>query len=992
MPGDPLRVTLAGGCRVATFGGAWEVEVPGRQGRLVLARLAIGPGPVARDELADLVWPHSLPQAWERDLSAVISKLRRLLASAPDDVIATIRGGSGVYELVLPRGSVVDVAEAEAALDRAQGALAEGRLDAALVAARRAVDVARRPLLPGAAAVWVDERRQSLRSMLARALAVEVEVATRHHDAAGLDAADEAIATDPTSERGYANRMRLQLALGESAAALDTYERYRAAIVDELGLPPAAELEALRATARSRSEAGVPLAPSVSSGAARVGPGVLPVPATTFVGREQTLRDVDAAFETARLVTLTGPAGVGKSRLALEAARRLADQHRDGVRTCELSHLVHPIGVAAAMASALGVTAGPGGTIEETLIDALATRRMLVVVDNCEHVLPAVAPLVERIIGHCRHVYVLATSRERLAALGETVVPVEPLELPHPKADPGEAWTHPAPALELLRDRIQAVRAGFTPQQEEQAALVDVCRRLDGLPLAIELAATRMASMAPIDVARRLDRRLVVLTRGLRTAPTRHRTLRTAIELSYDLLDEPERRVFERGSVFAGGFTLAAGEHVCSGVSGLRLDDVADVIGALVDKSLLVLDYRRATTRYHMLETLREFARERLATRDDAGAAALAHAEYFVSLAEEADRNVRGPAEGEWIDALDAEVANFRVAHAWARLNRRGDLAGTLSAALTWFSFWRMRTEMFSWAEQLADAAEATMGARHSEALAAAGRGAWMGGDLGRSDLLAHQAIAAADDVSGRFGWHVLGDVALFRGALDRANSAYEQADRLASRAGDAYHCALLRGCRALVRSYAGDEAAAIELAAESRAEARACGNPTAEAWSAYVTGEILLASDPDLALVHLERAGVIADAVSNEFVRGVAGLSATSLLARHGPPNEAARAFVEVIDRFEKGGNWRQQWTTIRLAAELLARLERHHAAAVVLGAVESADGENIFGDDAERLAGLRAELSAVLGLSLAPALRDGQARDRTDIVAFTRDRLLAP
>ncbi len=335
-------------------------------------------------------------------------------------------------------------------------------------------------------------------------------------------------------------------------------------------------------------------------------------------------------------------------------------------------------------------------------------------------------------------------------------------------------------------------------------------------------------------------------------------------------------------------------------------------------------------------------------------------------------------------------MANFRVAHAWARLNRRGDLAGTLSAALTWFAFWRMRTELFSWAEQLADVPDATMGARHAEVVAAAGRGAWMGGDLGRSDLLAHQAIAAADDVSGRFGWHVLGDVALFRGALDRAQSAYEQADRLSSRAGDAYHCALLRGCRALVCAYAGDETAAIELATDSRAQARACHNPTAEAWSDYVTGEVLLASDPDVALIHLERAGAIADAVSNEFVRGVAGLTATTLLARHGHPTEAARAFVEVIDRFEKVGNWRQQWTTMRQAVELLARLERHHAAAVVLGAVESADAENIFGDDAERLARLRGELRAVLGPSLERALRDGQALDRTDIVAFARDKLL--
>lgn len=990
MVDQPLRVTLAGGCRVATFGGAWQVEVPGKQGRLVLARLAIGSGPVGRDELAELVWPRLLPRAWERDLSAVISKLRRLLASAPADATATITGGSGVYELVLPGGSVVDVVEAEAAVDHARAALSDDGLDAALAAARRAADVARRPLLPGITALWVDERRQWLRALLARALAVQVEVATRRRDPAGLRAADEAIATDPTLEQGYANRMRLQLALGEHTAALDTYEKYRAAIVEELGLPAAPELEALRARAQNRPEGGVQFGPPVRAGAARVGPGDLPVAANTFVGRVREQRELEAAFESSRLVTVTGPAGVGKSRLALEAAHGLGGLHRDGVRACELAHVTHPTGVTAALAAAVGITAAPGVTIEESLIEALASRRILVVVDNCEHVLPAVAPLVERIVGHCGHVYVLATSRERLAVNGETVVPLEPLGLCDPQVDPAEAWARPAPALELLRDRIQAVRAGFMPRPEEREALVDVCRSLDGLPLAIELAATRMASMAPIDVASRLDRRLAVLTRGARTAPSRHRTLRAAIEWSYDLLSEPERRVFERCAIFAGGFTLPAGEAVCSGVSGLRVDDAVDVIGALVDKSLLVLDHRRSTTRYQMLETLREFARDRLAARGDAETAALAHADYVVALAEEAERHVRGPAEAEWVDILDPEVANFRVVHAWARLTRRGDLAGRLSAALAWFAFWRMRVEVFSWAEPLAEMPEANVGARRAEALAAAARGAWMGGDLPRSELLAQQAITGADDPSARFGWHVLGDVALFSGELDRAASAYEHADRLAGRAGDDYHCALLRGCRALVRSYGGDEQSAIELAAESRAEAHASGNPTAEAWSDYVTGEVLLATDPDVALVHLERAVAIADAVTNEFVRGVAGLSATTLIAHHGHRAEAASAFVEVIDRFERGGNWRQQWTTMRHAVEVLARLGSHHAATVVLGAVERADADNIFGDDATRLSRLRGELSAALGPSFEPALRDGRALGRTDIVSFARDRLL--
>jgi predicted ATPase/DNA-binding SARP family transcriptional activator len=984
-----IQITLAGGCRVATVDGAWEVEVPTRQGRLVLARLALAAGPVTRDELAELVWPDRLPRSWERDLSAVVSRLRRILAGAPGSE-ATVRGGPGVYELVLPRPGAIDVVDAEVALGEACAALEDDRLDEALVAARAVTDVARRPMVPGARSVWLDDRRAWLRSVLGQALAVEVEVAITRRDASGLRAADEAIAAEPISERAYQNAMRLHLALGEHVAAVETYNRYRATVVDELGLPPAPELEALWATTQHATS---PESASSPGGApiTAAGTGALPVVTTSFVGRQRALRELEAAFERSRLVTVTGPAGVGKTRLALEAAHRLVGRRRDGARVCELGHVAYPAGVGAAMVAAIGATPGTGIAVEESLIDALASRRMLVVVDNCEHVLPIVAPLLERIVEHCLGVWVLATSRERLAVSGETVMPLRPLELPEPEADPSAAWARPSPALELLAARINAVRIGFAPRPDEVGALVDMCRRLDGLPLAIELAATRMASMAPLDVAQRLERRFALLTSGRRTAPNRHSTLRAAIEWSHDLLTDDERHVFERAAVFAGGFTLAAAEQVCAEERGVPPEEVANVLAALVDKSLVVLDDRYPATRYQMLETLREFARERLVAHDELEGVARAHAEYFASLAATAEPHIRGPAEAEWVATLDAEMANFRVAHAWARRSRAVGLAASLSAALAWFAFWRMRTEVLSWAEPLAEMAETPRAARLGEALAAAGRSAWMRGDLARSQALVEQAVAMTGDGGARFAWHVLGDVHLFRGDLGAAAAAYEQADHLGRQAGDAYHCALLRGCRALVHTYAGDATTALELASESGAEAELSGSPTALAWSDYVTGETLLASQPERALDHLERASTTAGGVANEFIAGVAGLSAASLVARHGDVADAARAFVGVIDRFEQAGNWRQQWTTMRQAVELLTRLSQPRAAALVLGAVEKADAENIFGDDAERLARAGDELRAALGQSFDAATRDGRSLDRTDVVAFVRHELCA-
>jgi predicted ATPase/DNA-binding SARP family transcriptional activator len=985
---QPILIALAGGCRVATVDGTWNVEVPTRQGRLVLARLALAAGPVTRDELAELVWPERLPRAWERDLSAVVSRLRRVLAGAPGSV-ATVRGGAGIYELVLPPASAIDVVEAEIALRRACAAFEDDRRDEALAAARSAADIARRPMVPGARSVWLDDRRVWLRSLLAQALALQVEVALARRDASGLGAADEAIATEPISGRAYENAMRLRLALGEDVAALEVYRRYRAAVVDELGLPPAPALEALRAAAQGAVSPGAE--PSLASAASTTAAGIgsLPVATTSFVGRRRALRVLEAAFDRSRLVTVTGPAGVGKTRLALEAAHRLIGRRRDGARLCELAHVAHPGGVGAAMVAAIGASSETGIAVEEILIEALASRQMLLVVDNCEHVLPTVAPLLERIVEHCRGVWLLATSRERLAVSGEAVVPLHPLEVPA-EVDPNAAWTRPAPALELLADRVKAVRADFTPRSgEEVGALVEVCRRLDGLPLAIELAATRMASMAPLDVAQRLERRLAVLTSGRRTAPSRHGTLRAAIEWSYDLLTDVERYVFERAAVFAGGFTLAAAERVCAEGHGVRPDEIANVLAALVDKSLVVLDDRYPATRYQLLETLREFARERLAARDDLDAAARAHAEYFAALADTAEPHIRGPAEGEWVAVVEAETSNFRVAHAWARRSRAVELAASLSADLAWFGFWRMRTEMLSWAEPLADLAEASRATRHVEALAVGGRSAWMRGDLARSQVLVEQAIDTTDDRAARFAWHVLGDVHLFRGDLRAAAAAYERADELSRQAGDAYHCALLRGCRALVCTYAGDATRALDLAHESRAEAELSGSFTALAWSDYVTGEGLPALELERALDHLERASEIAGRVANEFIAGVAGLSAASLVARHGDLAAAARTFVGVIDRFEHAGNWRQQWTAMRQAVELLARLSQPRAAAMVLGAVEQADADNIFGDDAERLGRLGDELRAALGQSFDAAIRAGRSLDRSDVIAFVRHEL---
>ena len=782
--------------------------------------------------------------------------------------------------------------------------------------------------------------------------------------------------------------MRLSAALGDPGAALAVYQRYREVIVDELGLPPVTAVEGLRARVLDPAYVSADVGAVAAKPRASAGQGAVAAAGTSFIGRDVELAVLGNALERGRLVTLVGPAGVGKSRLAREAARRMAPGHPDAVRECRLAQVAHPAGVVSAVAAVVGAMPQAGRTLAESILDALGSRRTLLLLDNCEHLLPAVARLAERLLTTCPDVRLLATSRERIGVEGESVLPVEPLPVPEPDADPAAVWSDPPAALQLLRDRVHAVRPRAKYGPVDQAALVLICRRLDGLPLAIELAAARCGGMSPSEMAGRLDRRLAVLTQGRRTAAPRHRTLRAAIGWSYELLDAAQQRVLERCCVFSGGFTLAAAEQVCD--AELGSDRVTDAVGLLVDKSLLVLDDRVDGGRYDMLETLREFAREQLVAHGDEVRTETRHAEYFAQLARRGDALVRGPAEAEGVALFHREMSNLRSAHAWARRAGRHDLTSTLSAAVGWFAFFRMQTDLLAWAEQISEGAGPGAGQAFVEALATAGRGAWMRGDLDRAEALAEQARAVAgDDARARHGWHLTANVALFRGDLDRAAQGYRRAEALAEAVGDRYHTALLRGCRALVCGYAGDSETARALATDAVDAAEGTANPSALAWTSYVLGEVLAATDPGSALGHLERADFIAATVGGEFVRGVAALTAASLHGRYGEPTVAAPALADLVDRWLRGGNRRQLWTTMREVAAVLVRLERWRAACIVLTAIDRADAENVWGGDAERLARFSEQVAARLGPLRAEHARIGQHMDLGELIAFVRREL---
>jgi predicted ATPase/class 3 adenylate cyclase len=423
-------------------------------------------------------------------------------------------------------------------------------------------------------------------------------------------------------------------------------------------------------------------------------PNNLPAQLASFIGRDKELAEVQALAGSSRLVTLTGAGGSGKTRLGLELAAGVLDGSGDGVWLVELAAVLDEDAVAAAICQALGIAAQPGRPALEVLIDALAPQDVLIVLDNCEHLIGGCTKTAEAILRRCPRVRLVATSREPLGIGGESIYRVPPLSLPGP-GETGPAAAVSSDAVALFADRAQAQGVGLSIDQETAPLVISICARLDGLPLAIELAAARLRSMSLRGLADRLDQRFRLLTGGSRTAPGRQQTLVAAVEWSYSLLHGAEQLLLGRLSVFAGSFDLDAAEGVC-GFGDIELFDVADLLGSLVDKSLVVAEPGGPALRYRLLETIRQFAAERLAQAggDEAAAVAAAHCAHYLSVAEVAAPYLTGPDQGSWLARLNADEANLRRAAEHAA----GDPDGTaqvlrFGAALKRYWITRHRNE-----------------------------------------------------------------------------------------------------------------------------------------------------------------------------------------------------------------------------------------------------------------------------------------------------------
>ncbi|OBF36704.1 transcriptional regulator [Mycobacterium sp. ACS1612] len=865
-----------------------------RQRCVLVALLVDANRPVPVDQLIDRVWADTPPHKGRNALAAYISRLRQLFADAADVQIVREPGG---YKLAVDPLAVD--------LHRFRHLVTQARAAAEPVEAAAAFDSAlslwRGDPFVAIDTPWVNDVRTAL---TAERLSVQLDRndaalrAGRHAELLGELTA--AVHAHPLDERLAGQLMLAQYRSGRQADALDTYARVRERLVDELGVDPG---PLLRGVHQSILE-GEPVV-SKPSRVSRPQPH-LPRRTTSFVGRTQEVRQVAAALQEAALVTLTGVGGVGKTRLALEAAGAEAERYLDGVWFCELAP-VESGAVSHALAATLRLQQQQGLGIEDTVIEYLRSRDLLLVVDNCEHVLDAAAAILDRIAQHCPKVTVLATSREALGVAGERVLPVPPLT--------------DDDAARLFAERAKAGRPDFDLEHEPVGAVAEICRRLDGLPLAIELAAARMRVMSSLDVARRLDG-LRLLSGGARGAHPRQQSLAATIDWSYHLLSQPEQALFTRLSVFAGGFDLESAHGVCADENTDDHDTLESLTG-LVDKSMVTVRGGADRSRFVVLETLRGYGRKMLRDADVGDLYAVRHAAYYTALAEQAAAGMHTADERAWVHRILPDYDNLRAAYEYAAAAGDVDLALRLVTSMAELAHLRVGYEASGWAEHLVEVADREH-RLYPAAVGFAARGAWNRGDFARARALAGKAQGRNPGRgTGRVGYpgDVLADLALYEGDPHAALIHYDAEVARAHRDEDPIRLVWTLFYVAICHAVLRDPAAGLPAAEESERVADATANPTARSMARYALGLVLKKSEPDRALALFDEAAELAASVQNFWWHGIALMEAAATRGVHGDPATAARLFIDVLDHWDRVGDWSQQWLNLRYVARLLAR-----------------------------------------------------------------------
>lgn len=899
---DEVRFRLLGPMEISV-GGA-PSKLPGAAERALLVQLLLAPGrTIPATMLVDRLWSDSaLPVDPMNALQIRVSKLRRSLKAMGIDDLVTREGVGYRAAVDVPQVDALDFAAQVRAARAwaAEAAAGDGYEDRHL----RAYDDALAlwhgdPLSDFVTEQWATAEAARLTELRLAALTERAQVALalgRHLEVvADLEAL---VAEDPTLESLAGLLMVALYRGGRQADALEVYTRTRDVLDETLGLEPSVSLRSLHERVLRQDEslgvqpevaAQAPM--SVLSARSRgeeeqAAPTNLPTVVRPLIGRDAQLDSLAGLVGGVRLLSLIGPGGAGKTSLALATVVRTSSTYPDGAFGVRLASVDSGDQVPLAVADALGVPldgAAASRDVRQRLISYLSRRRVLLLVDNCEHVVDAAAGLIDDILGRCPEVTVIATSREALAVPDEVQVTVGPLEMAPEGTAADQVLGYPA--SQLFAERARAVRPGMVFAGDDLEAIGRISRALDGIPLALELAAARVAAMSPVEISDRIEHRFSLLTSGARTAEARQQTLRATVDWSYKLLSEVEQTVFSRLSVFQGGWSLTGAEAVV-GDDAMPAGEVLDTIGRLVERSMVVVE-PGATTRYRMLETLREYAAEQLAASGESDAVARRHADHFRQVAEQAEVALRGHGQRETLRQLREEQPNIRAAISW--LSRPGgDLDSALVTAGSLGMFWHL--------------------GRHLEGREVLGRLVAAGGGSPAARARALQAVSIVERP---------------RGCLVHPNprcaETAEESLAIFEDLGDSWHAALSKVLLAVEGVTGAERERSDALLREAEEQFARDGDPWGPAVIGFVRLETAMkAGDVDAAV----RIGQTTSAAFRQL-EDPWGLSATMYhlgwgLRQFGRFEEGARALEEAIDVGASAGLWNTvQWAYADLAIE---------------------------------------------------------------------------
>jgi predicted ATPase/DNA-binding SARP family transcriptional activator len=898
------------------------------QQRAVLAMLLIHAGEVvSTDRLVDALWGETPPPSARQALRLYVSRLRRIMKAEPS-VLMTMRPG---YTLAT-RADQVDAARFERALAEARATDDPATVDLVL---GEALALWRGPAYADSgyaefAAVEIRRLEELHLEAADRQVAAQLQLG-RHGEVLGR--LEQLVADNPLRESLRASQMLALYRSGRQAEALRVFQEARRLLGEELGIEPGEELRRLEEQILLH-DAALAAVPAFSR-------HNLPTPAAGFVGRAQELTEVSALVGSRRIVTVTGPPGVGKTRLALEVAAGFRGHFKDGAWLVDLSALTEPGLLASSVAAVLGVQEGTA--LVDRIEQHLRDRHLLLLLDNCEHLIDGVAELIARFVPRAPGVHVLATSREVLRVDGEYHYPLAPMAVPAPDLAPAATATYDV--VQLFHQRAVAAHPAFRFDSDTAPAVVRVCARLDGIPLAIELAAAKASALPVTEIADGLDHRFRLLDFGVRGAPLHHRTLEEAVAWSYELASPIEQEHFRKLSVFSGGFIAEdASAVIADGDTDAGV--VVETLSSLVDKSLLTVDTHAAGgIRYRSLETIREYGRGRLDVAGEGDATRRHHAEHFLGLTVSATARQDGPEQVKWVRRLTAEHDNLRAALRWCVDSGEIETGLRLGAALGthWIRHgdWNEGRE---WLSRLlgveADVPDEIVGA----ALGAAGKLALRQNDLDEADGLLREGIRllrAAGDLDGTANiLNTLATLSVERGDLGGARRLYLEAVDIKAATGTSDLPMVINLGWLTLED--GDLAAAEVAFERARAEAAAT-DADAEAWAIHGLGTVAwLRHDLATAARHFDhgveawealdsRPTMVYGYVGQALVRRARGqvaaaadkaLAAVDSAIDLGGGERYAFALGTVVSVAAAAGRWAE---TARLGAALLALADKH-------------------------------------------------------------------